>query len=303
MVSRSFCRAVSLVAILVMGANAHAADKDKDQISEFNHHAMGGWFEITPSYTKFDSVAQPRDLTTIAEIENSGSNVGLKLEYGLLPRLGIGLKAEQIERKVTVRATTPIEGYKQKGLSDISAFARGSTSGIFKLIYGLGVDYSHEKSKETSDGVYNSTTGGTTIYPNLGFEVGGHGCTFGIVAEYTMYTKRTFVDYAGDVTTTTGGNGYTGVMFIEIGMGPVKLGLGERYGHYEGTESQDSSGESGNADDHTVSEFFTYLPIQIGKHLTIIPSFNSLWQKFTNRESSTFTSTDESQRLALRFSF
>lgn len=243
---------VYTIAAMLLAANVAVAQDTADtntntttrgDISEFHQHAMGGQLEITPHVMYDMNTVSPG--SGLPDTDLNGFRLGSEVEYGIMDRLSVGAD-------LTYRSWDGDGSAESSGLEDVVLFTRGSRGmNAGRLTYGANLGVSLE-----DDDTDNAATGGLSLRPYVGYEMGVGPGLWGGQVNYNWRGERTS---AGGAKTESGG-GVGLATFYEYGLSD-RTTLGGAISYSMDAEVDDSSAVG----------LSVYAPIGMQNNMTVIP--------------------------------
>ena len=150
-----------LSALTVLSCSAFAAEGTAAG-SEFFHQAPMGISELTPGL-RYTSMS----LDTGTESTDKGFTIGVLYEYGLNDMISLGAQLEYMMNKLDPGDTD------HTGLSDLMLKLKGTypmTGSLFRYGADLAISLGDDETKANGD--QNNFSGGYTLTPYVGYEMG-----------------------------------------------------------------------------------------------------------------------------------
>lgn len=309
---RSSCSRWLVWGLILLGPamSAHAspsAPSDPGALSEWEHQGPVDAIEITPIYTSESDKSTPQSNSSVLSAgKKSGSQYGLRAEYGWMQALTLGVQGNYASDGVALTpasssATTTVQ---TNGIVGFSAFIKGNVD-FTSNTFAYGLEYKSLNAYEliTANGVDAAQTG-YQIIPYLGLEFKLNGAVTGVQVKYLVMGNQSLKNEVANPTTTqtvSGGNAVKGTLFYEENFSFFKLGAAFIYTSASAT--QDTTTSLTNNDASTSMAGSVYLPIYFSTNWVLLPSALYTAQSFSSSLAALKGEADFDWSVALRVGF
>ena len=300
---------ILVLSCAVFAVNANAAFSTNDAssgVSEWEHQAPIDTLEISLIYNSESDKATPSSANIFSAGSKTGSQYGLKAEYGYMQSLTFGVQGKYANDSVSLTGfnSQSAASVQTNGLVGFSAFIKGNadfTSGTVTY----GVQYHSVNSDEVfTPGACNCSLTGYDITPSLGLEFWLTGAVTGLQVQYVVMGNQSLVNELNSPTTTEtvkGGNAVKGTLFYEENFQSFKLGAAFTY--VSAADTQDNTSSATDNDANTSLIGTIYIPIYFADSAAFLPSANYTAQTYSSSLSAVKSDTQFNANVALRVGF